>query len=66
MEKGRIQVYAKKCIKLCKSNRYRVEFSNTQLEFKNTFNERRTGHKGCETIINIMELGYNLANMISV
>ena len=39
MEKGRIQVYTKKCIKLCKSNRYRVEFSNTQLEFKNTFNE---------------------------
>ena len=38
MEKGRIQVYAKECIKLCKSNRYRVEFSNTQLEFKNTFN----------------------------
>ena len=38
MEKGRIQVYAKKCIKLCKSNCYRVEFSNIQLELKNTFN----------------------------
>ena len=48
MEKGRTQLYAKKCIKLCKSNFYRVEFSNTQLEFKNTFNDGKGIRKGKE------------------
>ena len=63
MEKGRIQVYAKKCIKLCKSNCYRVEFSVAQMEVRILLNATYIGRV---TVLEHLHYGHKNGQLIPV